>query len=184
MTLQRTIAMLALAGTAAFTGSLAVSQVATAGHADGGAPASRSGGVRAAQEDTPLRARGSVVFRTERYILSDRATVTTSPTTIRIVDDAARNESGHATSLYIQFGYETDPGRPNALTVMSGVAIRGYDFATGQFDPSQRVSVSKSGLYLDAAYNQGATHAWGRLNSATERGVDLDIHGLQLAFPS
>ena len=161
-----------------------ISQTAMASPADAAALAAADVGVRAANDETPLRARGSVVFRTERYVLSDRATVTTSRTTIRIVDDAAMNEKGHRTGLYIQFGYETDPSRPKALTVVSGVAIRGYDFATGNFDPSQRVAVTKSGLYLDAGYDQGATHAWGRLNSGTERGVDLDIHGLQLAFPS
>ena len=69
----------------------------------------------AAQADTPAadteiteRARGTVVFRTERYQLSNRAVVSTTPTTIRIVDDSATTLSGTKAGLFIQLGYAHD----------------------------------------------------------------------------
>ena len=174
-----TAALLALA--AAAGGAMTI---ATAAHADTGAQgdAVRAAGVPATDEETP-RASGSVTFRSERYSLSDRAVVSTSPTTIRIVDDSAVNKEGKKTSLYVQFGYALDPSKPTVLRVMSGVAIRGYDFATGTYPKDQVIQLGPGALSIDSAKWHEATHAWGHLNSPTERGIDLDVHGVHFGSP-
>jgi hypothetical protein len=140
--------------------------------------------VRATADDPEApRADGSITFRTERYHLSDRAVVTTTPTTIRIVDDSARTQQGEKTSLYVQFGYTFDADKRNVIRVNSGVAIRGYDFADGTYDKSQAIQLGQSTLSIDSSNWSQATHAWGHLNSPIERGIDLDIHGLHFWQP-
>jgi len=144
----------------------------------------RGADARATAEDTPSTARGTIAFRTERYNLSDRAVVSTSPTTIRIVDDSATTQQGKKTSLYIQFGYALDPSNPTVLRVNSGVAIRGYDFATGTYDKDQAIQLGPGALSIDSPHWSEATHAWGHLNSETERGIDIDVHGVHFGSPS
>jgi hypothetical protein len=174
MSLRQTSAALAAI---ALLGAAGLTSAATARADDGRVAA-------ASAEDTRELPRGSVTFRTERYQLSDRAVVTTSPTTIRIVDDSARTKDGHRTSLYVQFGYALDAGNPTLLRVTSGVAIRGYDFATGTYDESQAIEIGPGALSLDSPIWSEATHAWGHLNSNVERGIDLDVHGLHFGQPS
>ena len=142
----------------------------------------------AAQADTPAtdteiteRARGTVVFRTERYQLSNRAVVSTTPTTIRIVDDSATTQSGTKAGLFIQLGYAHDPRNPTVLRINSGVAVRGYDFATGTYRADQAIQVGQGALSLDSPLWSDATHAWGHLGSQTERGIDIDVHGVTSA---
>ena len=131
-----------------------------------------------ADEQKSNGAAGSITFRTERYQLSDRAVVSTSPTTIRIVDDSATTKQGTKTSLYVQFGYSLDPDKPTVLRVNSGVAIRGYDFATGTYDHHQRIELGPGALSIDSPNWSEATHTWGHLNAPNERGIDLDVHGV------
>jgi hypothetical protein len=159
---------------------------ATAAHADAGVHDDRVGaaGVRASAEETPPTAGGSITFRSERYKLSDRAVVSTSPTTIRIVDDSATNQQGTKASLYVQFGYTLDANKPTVLRVNSGVAIRGYDFATGTYDKRQAIQLGQGALSIDSPNWSDATHAWGHLNSQAERGIDLDVHGVHFGYPS
>lgn len=139
----------------------------------------------AAQADTPAtdaevteRARGTVAFRTERYQLSNRAVVSTTPTTIRIVDDSATTQSGTMTGLFIQLGYAHDPRNPTVLRINSGVAVRGYDFATRTYPADQAIEIGEGALSIDSPLWSDATHAWGHLNSQTERGIDIDVHGV------
>lgn len=127
---------------------------------------------------------GSITFRSERYGLSDRAVVTTTPTTIRIADDSATTQQGKKTSLYVQLGYSLDASKPNVIRVSSGVAVRGYDFATGTYDESQAIQIGPGTLSIDSPNWSEATHAWGHLNSPNERGIDLDVHGVHFANPS
>jgi hypothetical protein len=169
----------------AVAGGAALATATTAQAATGPADDSvRAVGVHAAAEETPINARGSITFRTERYHLSDRAVVSTSPTTIRIVDDSATTQQGKKASLYIQFGYSLDPNNPTVLRVDSGVAIRGYDFATGTYDKDQSINLGPGSLSIDSPLWSEATHAWGHLNSPTERGIDLDVHGVHFGPPS
>jgi hypothetical protein len=144
----------------------------------------RAAGVHATAEETPINARGSITFRSERYHLSDRAVVSTSPSTIRVVDDSATTQQGKKTSLKIQFGYSLDPDKPTVLRVDSGVAIRGYDFATGTYDKDQAIQLGPGALSIDSPHWSEATHAWGHLNSPTERGIDIDVHGVHFGSPS
>jgi hypothetical protein len=58
------------------------------------------------------------------------------------------------------------------------VAIRGYDFATGTYDKGQAIQLGPGALSIDSTHLSEATHAWGHLNSPTERGIDIDIHGV------
>jgi len=136
-----------------------------------------------AADEAPGKAWGSITFRSERYALSDRAVVTTSPTTIRIADDAAMSRQGQTTSLYVQLGYTFDASKPATLRISSGVAIRGYDLATGTYDDGQVTAIGPGALSLDSPRWSEATHAWGHLNSATERGIDLDVHGVHFPTP-
>ena len=156
---------------------------ATAAQADA---AVRDAGAVAASvaSETPDTARGSITFRGQRYMLSERAVVTTTPTTIRIVDDSARTLQGATTSFYVQFGYTLDASKPNVLRINSGVVARGYDFATGAYPADQAVQVGQSALSIDSMHLSEAVHAWGHLNSPTERGVEIDVHGLHFGFPS
>jgi hypothetical protein len=144
----------------------------------------RAADVRATAEETPDRARGTIAFRTERYNLSDRAVVSTTPTTIRILDDSATSQSGTKTSLYIQLGYTLDASKPTIIRVNSGAAIRGYDFATGNYDKDQAIQLGSGALSIDSPLWSEATHAWGHLNSGTERGIDIDVHGVHFGSPS
>jgi hypothetical protein len=138
----------------------------------------------AASDEVTERARGTVAFRTERYQLSERAIVSTTPTTIRIVDDSARTQSGTKAGLYIQFGYAHDPRNPTVLRVNSGVAVRGYDFATGTYPADQAIEFGSGALSIDSPLWSDATHMWGHLNSQTERGIDIDVHGVHFGSPS
>ena len=162
-----------------------VMAIAPAAQADTGAHenAVRVAGVGSAADETP-RADGSITFRSQRYHLSDRAVVSTSPTTIRIVDDSAMTKEGEKTSLYVQFGYKLDPDKPTVLRVNSGTAIRGYNFADGTYDKSQVIQLGQSSLSIDSPDPSNATHTWGHLASPTERGIDLDIHGVHFGDPS
>lgn len=180
--LRRTITF-GLIATAATTGVMALAPAALAetGLDD---TQIRPAGVHAVAEDDQVRARGSVTFRSERYTLSDRAVVSTTPTTIRIYDDAATSQGGEKTSLFVQLGYTLDAIKPTVLRVNSGVAIRGYDFAHGTYDTSQVVRLGQSALSIDSPDWSQATHAWGHVNSPNERGIDLDIHGLHFGQPS
>jgi hypothetical protein len=141
LTMLRLTITSGLIALAAAGGVIAIAPAAQAdtGVADNGV---RGASVRATADEAP-RARGSIAFRSERYQLSDRAVVSTTPTTIRIRDDSATTKEGARTSLYIQLGYTLDP--PN---------------------------------WSDA------THVWGHLNSPTERGIDLDVHGVHLGNPT
>lgn len=143
----------------------------------------RASSVSAAQDEGP-RADGSITFRSERYKLSDRAVVSTSPTTIRIADDSAISQSGGKTSLYIQLGYTFDASKPNVLRVSSGVAIRGYNFSTGHYDKDQMIQLGPGTLSLDSPHWSEATHTWGHLGSNTERGIDIDVHGVHFGWPA
>ena len=135
-------------------------------------------------DETPDRARGSITFRGERYTLSDRAVVSTSPTTIRIVDDSATSLQGTRTGVYVQFGYTLDASKPTIIRVTSGIAIRGYDFANGTYSGDQAVHLGLSALSIDSPHWSEATHTWGHLNSTTERGIELDVHGVHFGSPS
>jgi len=97
------------------------------------------------------------------------------------VDDSAATKEGKRTSLYIQFGYTLDADK---LRVSSGVAIRGYDFATGTYDRDQAIQLGQSALSIDSSDRSEATHTWGHLNSSTERGIDLEVHGVHFGHPS
>jgi hypothetical protein len=182
MTMLRFTITAGLIALAAAGGTMAIAPAAQAdtGVDDNGV---RAAGVRAAADETP-RAGGSITFRSERYQLSDRAVVSTSPTTIRILDDSAITKDGTRTSLYIQLGYTLDPSKPSALRVNSGVAIRGYNFADGTYDKGQAIELGQSTLSLDPPNRSDATHVWGHLNSPTERGIDLDVHGVHFGNPS
>jgi hypothetical protein len=160
--------------------------IAPAAQADTGASDNNvsAASVRATEDEAPQGADGSIVFRSERYKLSDRAVVSMSPTTIRIVDDSATSTVGKRTSLYIQFGYALDPNNPTMLRVTSGIAIRGYNFADGSYDRNQAIQIGQSVLSIDSRDWSEATHAWGHLNSPHERGIDLDVHGLHFGSPS
>lgn len=138
----------------------------------------------AATAEASRTADGTITFRGERYQLSERAVVSTTPTTIRIADDAARTKGGATTSFYAQLGYSFDASKPSVIRVSSGTVIRGYDFATGAYAPDQAVRLGESALSLDSPHWSQATHMWGHLNSTTERGVELDIHGVHFGFPS
>jgi hypothetical protein len=70
------------------------------------------------------------------------------------------------------------------LRVNSRVAIRGYNFADGTYDKGQAIELGQNTLRLDSPNRSDATHAWGHLNSPTERGIDLDVHGVHLGNPS
>jgi hypothetical protein len=181
MTMLRFTITAGLIALAAAGGAMAIAPAAQAdtGVDDNGVRA----GVRAAADETP-GASGSITFRSERYQLSDRAVVSTSPTTIRILDDSAITKEGTRTSLYIQLGYTLDPSKPSALRVNSGVAIRGYNFADGTYDKGQAIELGQSTLSLDSPNRSDATHVWGHLNSPSERGIDLDVHGVHFGDPS
>jgi hypothetical protein len=144
----------------------------------------RASSVRAVADEAAPRADGSITFRSERYHLSDRAIISTSPTTIRIADDSAISQSGGKTSLYIQLGYTFDASKPSVIRVNSGVAIRGYDFATGNYDKDQAIQLGPGTLSIDSPHWSEATHAWGHLGSSTERGIDLDVHGVHFGWPA
>jgi hypothetical protein len=137
----------------------------------------RASSVSAAEDESP-RADGYVTFRSERYKLSDRAVVSTSPTTIRIFDDSARTLNGNKTSLYVQLGYTLDPTKPEVIRVSSGIAVRGYDFASGSYDESQAIRTGPGTLSIDSPRWSEATHVWGHLGAQNERGIDLDVHGV------
>jgi hypothetical protein len=143
----------------------------------------RASSVSAAGDEAP-RADGYVTFRSERYKLSDRAIVSTSPTTIRILDDSARTENGGTTSLYVQLGYKHDPMKPEVIRVSSGIAIRGYDFASGTYDESQAIKLGPGTLSIDSPHWSEATHVWGNLGAQNERGIFLDVHGVHFGSPS
>jgi hypothetical protein len=64
------------------------------------------------------------------------------------------------------------------------VAIRGYDFATGNYDKDQAIQLGSGALSIDSPLWSEATHAWGHLNSGTERGIDIDVHGVHFGSPS
>jgi hypothetical protein len=182
LTMLRLTITSGLIALAAAGGVMAIAPAAQAdtGVADNGV---RGASVRATADEAP-RARGSITFRSERYQLSDRAVVSTTPTTIRILDDSATTKDGARTSLYIQLGYTLDPSKPSLLRVNSGVAIRGYDFADGSYDKGQAIELGQSTLSLDSPNWPDATHVWGHLNSPTERGIDLDVHGVHLGNPT
>jgi hypothetical protein len=182
LTMLRLTITSGLIALAAAGGVIAIAPAAQAdtGVADNGV---RGASVRATADEAP-RARGSIAFRSERYQLSDRAVVSTTPTTIRIRDDSATTKEGARTSLYIQLGYTLDPSKPSLLRVNSGVAIRGYNFADGSYDKGQAIELGQSTLSLDSPNWSDATHVWGHLNSPTERGIDLDVHGVHLGNPT
>jgi hypothetical protein len=176
MTMLRRTITTGLLATAA-TGSLMA--MAPAAPAATGVDDNRIQGasVRATAEDDQVRARGTITFRSERYNLSERAVVSTTPTTIRIFDDSATTKQGGKTSLYVRLGYTLD-ANTTVLRVNGGEAIRGYDFARGTYDPAQFMPLGQGALSIDSPDWSGATHAWGHLNSPQERGIDLDVHGV------
>jgi hypothetical protein len=169
------VALAVAAGGALVTATTAKAEAAVR---DAGAVAA------AVADETPAGARGSITFRGERYVLSSSAVVTTSPSAIRIADDAAVTAQGARTSIYVHLGYAADAAKPNVLRISSGIAVRGYDFASGAYDASQAVQIGQSTLSIDSAYLSEATHAWGHLNSPTERGVEIDVHGIHPGSPS
>jgi hypothetical protein len=137
-------------------------------------------GMQVAANETLDTASGYVTFRSERYRLSDQAVVSTSSTTIRITDPAAINQQGTQTaSLYVVLGYARDPLQPTILRVNSGVAVRGYDFATGTYDPAQAIQIGPGSLAAVESSNPvDPDRVVGHLGSRTERGIDLDVIGL------
>src|SRR5919106_100563 len=86
----------------------------------------RASSVRAVADEAAPRADGSITFRSERYHLSDRAIISTSPTTIRIADDSAISQSGGKTSLYIQLRDTLDARQPSGLRLNNGAGNPGH----------------------------------------------------------
>jgi hypothetical protein len=182
-TMHRTIPALMTTLAVACGAALAIAAPALAAE-EASASSAGSASVRASADDAQPRPWGYVTFRSERYGLSDRAIVSTSPTTIRIADDSAATKNGGRTSLYVQLGYSLDPMKPDTIRISSGIAIRGYDFGSGTYDKSQAIQLGNGTLSLDSGNWSEATHAWGHLNSPNERGVDLDVHGIHLPTAS
>ena len=58
------------------------------------------------------------------------------------------------------------------------MAVRGYDFATRTYRADQAIEIGEGALSIDSPLWSDATHAWGHLNSQTERGIDIDVHGV------
>jgi hypothetical protein len=160
---------------AATTAALAAAPAALA-EADVDSDRFRGGAVRATVEGDQAGARGTITFRSERYSLSDRVVVSTTPTTIRIYDDAAVTQEGTKERFFVQLGYSLDASNPTVLRIHSGVAIRGYDH--GLYDRDQAIQLGQSTMIVDSPDWSQATHAWGHLNAHNERGIDLDVHGL------
>lgn len=175
MTMPRPTITTGLLAAATTGGALAVAPAALA---DAAVDSDRfqGGAVRATVDGDEAGARGTITFRSERYSLSDRAVVSTTPTTIRIYDDAAVTQEGTKESFFVQLGYSLDASNPTVLRIHSGVAIRGYDH--GLYDRDQAIQLGQSTMIVDSPDWSQATHAWGHLNAHNERGIDLDVHGL------
>jgi len=155
---------------------------ATAAYADAGVQddSVRAASVRATDEEAPTGARGSITFRASATSsASARSFRRPRP---RSASWTTRRRPRKARGRACTSSSATRSTR--TIRVSSCVAIRGYNFATGTYDRDQAIQLGQSALSIDSSDRSEATHTWGHLNSSTERGIDLDVHGVHFGHPS